>query len=335
MNAMCKSLRFSLLLFFCFSLFLTAAHAQDNLGSDEQEQKFRMRIRLRAIDPFKGTPPPPGTITVLGRSVVKSVAGGAGNVEPFFSAIKNEKIRNDLGLSGEQVAKIRSIQGELQTQMLLKGGRYMARFKKMTEADHEALEKELTGEIEAITNKLKSVVTEEQLQKSRTLIFQATGGVDSPLSGLDSLATLNLSEEQKAKAGEVYAKMEKERLALMEEGIKLAEKAAALGGVKMSDEDAERMLKEAEMFEAKVYASGRKIGEAIRPILTAEQRDLAVRLVANRPSYLPPLPKGLRMQLGDQGYRPGEDAWQPGQGVPEEYRKKEEEDDRRRFPSAG
>ncbi|MGL4941853.1 MAG: hypothetical protein ACRC46_01520 [Thermoguttaceae bacterium] len=287
------------------------------------------RNTRRPPDPFGGKMPPAGTVSIIGRSVIKSAATGGSNNIPLMAAVNDERVRKDLGLSDEQVGQLKTIRDEINAQVLLKGSQYVLRFQKMTPEDAAKIEQDLSGEIKSFTNRIQSVATPEQLQKSRTLVFQSIGGLDSPIANPDTLEALNLTDDQRKKITATMDSLEKERIELMEEGLRLAEKAVSLGGPNMSQEDRDKLRLEAQALEAKVFASGVKVGDAIRPFLTEEQKTLAVRLMANRPSYLPPLPRQLRGRVNvDEEYRPGPDSWQPGQGTPEDAKP------RRGFPRA-
>lgn len=292
--------------------------AQEPSLSQEVERNVQRESR-RGRDPFQGKTPPPGTVSIIGRSFVKSVADGRGNIGPLLGAVGDKNLRDDLGLSDEQTAKLKVIRDEMRGQMMVKGGQYALRFNNMTEADYGQIEQDISGELKELEAKVLAVVTPEQVQKSRTLVFQATGGIDSPFGNVDTLSTLNLTDEQKEQTRKTMAAMDKERLELLEDGLKLAEKVVAAGGPRMSKEDRERLEKEIRLFENRVYESGKKLGDSIRPLLTEEQKTLATRLMANRPKYLPPLPRRFRARLGEEtDYVPGSDSWQPGQGAPEE-----------------
>lgn len=297
---------------------VVVALGQDNPSGAALRQGLEQRVG-GAPNPFGGSPPPPGTVSILGRSLVKSGAMGGANNIPIMAATRDERVRAELGMTQEQVNKLKTIQSESSAQLLLKGAQYAMRFKKMTPDDHAQLEADISKEVDYFTKKIQAVVTPEQLQKSRTIVFQSVGGLDSPVLHVDALETLDLTAEQREKAKQVMDSLEKERLELLEEGLKLAEKAVALGGPNMSPEDREKLRLESRALEARAYASGAKVGDAIRPFLTEEQKAKAVRLIANRPSFLPPLPRQLRERGGadDPGYRPGADSWQPGQALPD------------------
>ncbi|HBT75708.1 MAG TPA: hypothetical protein DEB39_02015 [Planctomycetaceae bacterium] len=320
------------------AIFPTVLAAQDSSQDAAAPQQSERRDR-RAANPFGDGPPPAGTVSIIGRSFVKAAATGGANNAPFLAAIRDERVRKDLGLSEEQTEQLKRLRDEMNGQALLKTPQYALRFKKMTPAEFEAIEKDISREIQSYTDRIREIATEEQMKKSRTLVFQTVGGLDSPIVGPDLLEALDLSEEQKEKSRGIFEATEKERLALLEEGLKLAEKATAAGGEnKMSPEDREKFKQEAKLFEEKIFASGAKMGEAIRPLLSEGQRNLAARLMANRPDYLPPLPRQIKERLGhEDAYRPGEHSWQPGQGVPESREEDAEQaagkkDGKRGFP---
>lgn len=323
-------------LFFVFLTFFTffaveVAPSQTAESDQQRRERRERRVRenqQRQENLFNGRPPA-GTATVVGRSVIYSINGGFGNSMILLEAARNRDFRNDLGLSESQAAEMKAARNEIQMQTLLLAPKYVDRFKKMTESDHPAIQEDIIKEIRRIDERVQGIVTTEQKAKARTLTFQAMGGLDSPMINMDSISALNLSDEQKEKAGEAFKSMEKERIAQMEEGLKLIEKAIEKGGANMSEEDRRALEEEGRALQSRIIATGKTLGTKLRAHLTAEQIELEKHLMANRPAYLPRLPRQMRGDFTEQ-YSPGLDSWTPGQGAPED--RSEEKRRRRPFP---
>ncbi len=304
-------------------------------ASQEPNQDRRARAERRAKEVqqrqeaiFKGKPPA-GTAQVVGRSVLYSIDKGFGNTMALLEAADNPNISKELGFTDDQVATMKAAKGEMRVQMLMLAPKYVNRFKTMTDADHQAIQEDIQKELEAINQRVEGLVTPEQKTKARTLVFQAMGGVESPLINMDALSTLNLTDEQKEKARASFKEMEKERLAQMEEGLKLVEKAIEKGGMNMSPEDRKAIEEEGRALQSRIIATGKKLGDDLRTHLTDEQRNYEKSLIANRPAYLPRLPRQMRGDFTEQ-YSPGLDSWVPGQGTPKD--RSDEKKRRRPFP---
>ena len=263
---------------------------------------------------FEGGRPPAGTISVVGRSFIHSINNGFGNTMAIMDAARNQNMRTELGLDDDQTNQLRTLQGEMQLKMMMLVPQYANRFKSMTDADHAKIQADIEKELKEVTDKVTNVVTSEQQQKARTVVFQTLGGLDSPVMNLDAMSALNLSEEQKNRVKKTFDELEKERLTLLEDGLKLAEKAMKLGAPNLSPEDRRMLDEERLALEARAFASGKKLGDALRVHLTDSQRELEKKLLANRPGFLPPLPRQMRPEA-EAGYAPGADSWRPGQGA--------------------
>ncbi|MGL4595027.1 MAG: hypothetical protein ACRCUY_09890 [Thermoguttaceae bacterium] len=275
-----------------------------------------------------GFTPPPGTVSVVGRAAIMQMEKGFANTFVLLSAGRDQNVRNTLGFSEEQAETLKSLNEELRGQMLADMPKYLVRFQSMTPNDHAAMQKEIEMKMEEISNKVEKVTTPEQKQKARTLVFQGMGGLESPVINLDAMSALNLSDAQKEKMKGTFKELEAERLAQLEEGIKLAEKAMALGGpAGMSAEDRKKIEEERKALEVRIFATGKKLGEKLRVQLTSEQIELEKNLIANRPAFLPKLPGPMRV-VDDATYKPSQNSWTPGQGAPE----RQNERTRKPFP---
>ncbi|MDR3111486.1 MAG: hypothetical protein LBU65_17580, partial [Planctomycetaceae bacterium] len=220
---------------------------------------------------------PSGTVTVLGRSFVKSASSGTAAIAPFLASVRDKRVRDDLGLSQEQVDKIKAVQDDMNGNTLMKTAKFAMRINNADDKTKAEMEKEILDDIKGFEKRILAVATPEQLNKSRTLVFQTLGGLDSPFGNVDTFTALNLSDEQKEKAKSAIDRMEKDRLELLEDGLKIAERAMAAGGPNMSQEDRDKFEKEIRLLETRVYESGKRVGDVVRPILTEEQKTLAIR----------------------------------------------------------
>lgn len=289
--------------------------------TDQSRQERRERRERRAREAqrrqealFQGKVPP-GTATVVGRSVISSTNKGFGTTAALLEAAGNANIRNELGLTDEQAAGLKAARDELRFQMLMTAPKYVDRFKTMTEADHRAIQQDIEKELAGIQAKVDNLVTPEQRKKAQTLVFQGIGGLDSPIINLDAMSALDLSDEQKEKMKGTFKEMESERIAQMEEGLKLAERVVQLGGVNMSPEDRKALEAEGRTLQTRIMATGQNLGNRLRAHLTDAQKDKEKQLLANRPAFLPRLPRQMRGDFTG-GYAPGLGSWMPGQGAP-------------------
>jgi hypothetical protein len=301
---------------------------------DQQRKEYRERrerdAQQRSEALFQGKPPA-GTATVVGRSVINSVSNkGFGNTIAILEMAKNRNVCNEMGFSNEQADALKTARDVVHAQIFMNAPKYVHRFKTMGEADHKMIQEDLEKDIQRITDHVESLTTPEQKKNVQKLVFQGMGGLNSPIINLDTMSTLNLTEEQKKKAEATFKEMESERVAQMEDGLKLIEKAISLGGVNMSPEEKAKIEAEGKALETRILVTGKILGDKLRTHLTDEQRELEKNLLANRPKYLPPLPRQLRGDFTGQ-YSPGLDSWTPGQGAPKD--RSEEKKRRRPFPT--
>lgn len=303
-------------------------------SSDSAQQRRERRLKreqeaqTRLDGMFKGQMPE-GTATVFGRAMIGSITdSGFGNSIMLLEAGKHKVLSDELGLNQEQFSRMQFARDEIQMAVLVNTPKYVNRFKSMTEADHQSIQKDLQADFKRIADHMDSITTPEQKEKTNKLMFQTLGGLDSPVMNLNTMQVLKLSDEQKEMAKKSFEEMEAERVAQMEEGLKLIEKAVKLGGANMSEEDRAKIEAEGKALEARIIATGKKLGDKLRIHLTDEQRELEKSLIASRPSFLPRLPAHMR---GDYtgASSVGLDSWAPGQGAPKDGREKRR---RRPFP---
>ena len=285
----------------CFILFITL------LSLTASGQRFGGP--MRAI--FQEQPPPPGAVTVLGRSFVRSFQNGFGNSLALLIGSDDNNVQQELGLTDTEVNSIQLIKA----QMLLNAPKYATRFKTMTEADQKSIQADLERDMERIAESFNNLLSPDRKEKAQKLVFQSLGGLESPMTSLSSMEVLNLSEDQKKKMQTVFDEMQKERHAQMEASFQLIEQAVALGGPNMSSEDREQLRREGEKLRTQIFSTGKKLAGRLRQHLTTEQLEQEKQLLASRPAFLPRLPKQMRENT-ENGYRPGVDSWRPGQDVP-------------------
>jgi len=270
-------------------------------------------------NPFGDGPPPPGFVAAFGRAYILAGYNGPINSVPLMHAIDQPEVRKELGLSDNDVRKLRARRDEATLAMINRMGEYYSKGQEFSPDDAKKLQAEVESELANFGTKIESSVSPEQWGKARTLVFQVTGGLNSPILGPDSLAMLDLDKAQQEKAKRIFKEMEAERLAVLESGLAMIEKDIAQGGPKKSEEDAVAGEKEQKALEARMWATSKKLGAQMREILTDEQRRRVDHIMTTRPAFLPPLPPQLQ---GDQDgeYKPGADSWQPGDGAPAKIR---------------
>ena len=286
----------------------------------------QQRVRGPMRDIFQGQPPPPGAVTVLGRSFIGSMQNGFGNSLVMLIGSEDQNVRQELGITDAEAASIQLVKA----QMLLNAPKYANRFKTMTEEDYKGVQADLERDMGKVNDFFNSSLSVERKEKVQKFAFQSLGGIDSPMISLNSMEVLNLSEDQKKQLKGTFDELYEERAAQMEAGFKLIEKGIALGGPNMSQEDREKLEKEGRELEAQIFVTGKKLAERLRLHLTAEQLALEKELIASRPAFLPRLPRQMRENTEPSagGYVPGAGSWRPGQELPFQI----QEPGTRRFP---
>ena len=268
-------------------------------------------------DMFRGQTPPPGAVTVLGRTFFGALENGFGNSLALLIGSDDQNVRRELGLTDTEANSIQLVRA----QMLMNSPRYAARFQSMSEEDKQSIQQDLSRDIGRITTALENALAPERKEKVQKLVFQSLGGLDSPMVSLSSMEPLNLSEEQKKKMQSVFDEMKEERVSHMESMLKMAEKVVAVGGPQnLSEEEREQLRKEGEALRDQSFAAAKKLAERLRQHLTPAQLELEKQLIASRPAFLPPLPpqqqraENTAESSGNSG--PNERSWQPGKEMP-------------------
>jgi hypothetical protein len=284
-------------------------------------------------DMFQGQTPPPGAVTVLGRSFLGSLQTGFGNSLALLIGADDQNVRRELGLTDAEVNSIQLVRA----QMLMSAPMYATRFKSMTEENQKSIQDDLLRDMGRITTAFDKALAPERKEKVQKLVFQSLGGLDSPFIGPSSMEVLNLSGDQKKKIQSVFDEMQEERVAHMEKMLKMAEKVIAAGGPQnLSQEEREALDKERRELEEQSFMTARKLADRLRKHLTPEQLALEKQLIASRPAFLPGLPRQMRRdentnETNGGEYAPGANSWRPGQALPVQV---QEQKGTGRFPRA-
>ena len=158
--------------------------------------------------------------------------------------------------------------------------------------------------------RVSKVLKPEQMTKAREVTFQLSGGLNSPVLGVRTLETLNLTDTQKEQVRKIMAERDTENRSIMQ-------------GFDRRNATPE----EWEKFRTEMEARNKKYTEQVAALLTPEQKAKAEKLTAEAPALreklgIPaPGQPGQRVQgqqRGQQGggYAPGAQSWRPGQDVP-------------------
>lgn len=276
----------------------------------------QMRGPMR--DMFQGQTPPPGAVSVLGRSLFGAIDNGFGSSLALLISSDDRNVRQELGLTETEANSIRL----LRAQMLVHAPQYANRFRTMTEENRQGIQQDLSRDLGRISAALDNVLAPERKAKAQKFVFQTLGGLDSPMINLSSMEALNLSDDQKKKMQSVFDEMREERVGQMETFLKAGEKVIAAGGPQnLSPEEREELDKVRRELESQSFETAKKLADRLRQHLTPAQLELEQQLVASRPAFLPGLPRQMRKgenvgKSEDGIYTPGANSWRPGQELP-------------------
>ena len=268
-------------------------------------------------DMFQGQPPPPGAVTVLGRSFFGAMENGFDSSLALIVGADDPNVRQELGLTDTEVNSIRL----LRAQMLMNAPQYANRFRTMTEETRAGVQADLSRDMGRITEFVNNSLPQERRDNVQRLVFKTLGGLDSPIINPNTVEVLGLSDTQRGQIKTVFDEMREERVAQMEKMLGMAEKVIAAGGPQnLSEEEREQLRKEGQEFEAKIFETSKKLAERLRQHLTPAQLEKERQLIASRPGFLPPLPRQLRQENQENttegdGFAPGDRSWRPG-GAP-------------------
>ena len=277
---------------------------------------------------FQDQPPPPGAVTVLARSFIEAGEGGFANTFVLLAGANDQNVRRELGLTDAEVANI----NVLTMQLALQAPQYAQRFRTMTEETRQDVQNSLVRDMGRITRSLSDALPPERHENVQRFLFQAAGGIDSPLITLHSMEALNLSEEQKTRMRGIFDEVRAERLAPVERALEMIEKVIAAGGPEnLSEEEREELEREGRElqghFENQMWETSRRLADRLRQQLTPEQLELERQLMASRPNFLGPLPPQMQRDRADAEaetvepsesdfFIPGDDSWRPGDALP-------------------
>lgn len=262
---------------------------------------------------------PPGMITTVGRSINNSLDKG---IIGTVMLIGREEIRNAIGITETQSKEIETIRTTTQSQAFTKIPELFKRFNNATEDDKKIIQNDLETYFQNHIDKINSVITPEQQTKMKQLVFQTTGGLNSPLISKDTLDVLNLTGEQREKAEIIIEQTKSERNEKIEELIKLNEKRIQQRFErknKITKEEREAEKKEQETLLKELAAIGKKNGYRLKALLNNQQLQQSEELINNIPDFLP---KSPFLFNNESPYIPNQDSWKPGQDVPESEKNK-------------
>lgn len=228
----------------------------------------------------------------------------------------NAEVKAAVGLSDEQVKKIEDLQREFRESASPPGN-----FGQMTEEERTKAFEAMRKRMDEHQEKIKAVLTEEQLKKFNVARFQISGGLEARGPQLfQSLDALGLTAAQKAKMEEISKEMgEKMRSVFPPPGE----------GERPSREEMQKKMSELDA----------EIKSKISGVLTEEQKKLAAQLTEEGKELRDSVRQSFRdrreggRQRGGEGeYRPGRDSWRPGQGAGNRSEDRPRQGNRRGFP---
>jgi hypothetical protein len=275
---------------------------------------------------FSGMKLPSGLLTTVARSYHNSIEKGLPDAFVIFESARREELRTALGITENQKREIETFQSAMQIQIVTKIPELMKRFNDSNENDQKTIQNDLETDIQKFVDKINSIVTPEQQSKAKMLVFQATGGLNSPLLGKDTLDILNITGEQREKAEIIIEQAKAERKEKVEELMKIIEEQITKNK-ELSKEEKDELRKKRQTLFNELIAIGKKTGDRLKAFLKKQQQQKAEDLIANAPDFLPKLPINNN---SDSLYIPNADSWKPGQGVPDS--EKDKRKNRKTFP---
>ncbi|MDR3183038.1 MAG: Spy/CpxP family protein refolding chaperone [Planctomycetaceae bacterium] len=258
--------------------------------------------------------------------------GPGGQNNPIGNIWQNDALKAELKLTDEQVAQLKKLSDELrpQRQPQRSGSREQAGPGGNNQPPAPPSREDFEKRMDDFQAKVNQILTPEQQAKSKVLLFQGFGGLDSPFLGARTLNALNLTDEQKAKIKAI----EEQR------GEKMRTVFQGFRDLSQEERDKRR---------AELEASGKTFTEQIKAVLTPEQKAKGEQWTAEGKSVREKLglpEPGQRndrnrgeargdgeRRRGGSEYRPGAGSWQPGQGAQGQAAQGEQGDQpKRRFP---
>ena len=237
-------------------------------------------------DMLQGQTLPPGTITVLGRSMFNALENGHGNALALLLNVNDQDVQQALGLSNEETDTLRA----LRTQMFLGAGLYANRFRNMSEENQRSLQEDITRDLGRMSAQISNALPPERQENVQKMVFQTLGGLDSPIINISSMEALDLSADQREKMREIFDETRRERAAQVDTMLEMMERAMAANNVPdLMPDDQEEWEKQRQEYDARMNEMTQRMAERLRPILTPHQLEQGQRLIVARPAFLPNL----------------------------------------------
>lgn len=259
-----------------------------------------------------GGPGGPGGMMGGGRMGATMMDGGGG----FERLLRDDQIRQDVGLSEDQVQKLTALRDEMRN---APRPQFTPPDPNASQEDRMKAMQQMRTEMEKRVaeqrSKVEAILTTDQRKKVEVIAFQAVGGLNSPRLRTELLAPLNLTDAQKA---QIKKLTEEAEVAQREMFASMGPRPGQGGG------SPEEMRGRFEEMRTKMEALGQKTADQIKAVLTPEQKALGEKLTTEGAALRERLGAqqqqrgrgGNNPQEGGEGYRPGENSWQPGQGTP-------------------
>ncbi|MCL2306506.1 MAG: Spy/CpxP family protein refolding chaperone [Planctomycetaceae bacterium] len=247
---------------------------------------------------------------------------------PGLAILFSEENRQDIGLSDKQVEDIRAAFRDMRPQQ---GQAFPGR--DATEAERQKFREQMQERLNETIKKVESILTKEQLEKSRIRAFQAGQGFGSLGMSPFAQAALDITDSQREKIrGFQQESMDKMRT-FMEQN------RPATSVADMTPDERRQYFESMQPKMRQFMEENRKEMETkIQGILTDAQKKLGEKFISETPDYIQKAieagPRGpMNRGGGGQqepggGYRPNAGSWRPGQGVPSRGETPE-----KRFPS--
>ncbi|MCL2348863.1 MAG: hypothetical protein FWC50_11470 [Planctomycetaceae bacterium] len=216
---------------------------------------------------------------------------GGGMMMGAAGVLMNEDARKELGITDDQEKKLTEARDQMRASFAPpQGGPGQrpdpAQMAQMRE-QMQKMQTEMRANIEKILNK-------DQVEKLDVMVFQRSGGLDSPMANNETLRALGLNDEQKKKIDAINEKAFAEMRDMFGAGGSPRD---------MSNEERQAMRD-------KMQKSRDARAAEVKAVLTPDQVEKAVKLMDNVPDYL----KARPGQGGRGGQGGGFGNYQPGQG---------------------
>ena len=231
------------------------------------------------------------------------MGGGPGGLGMVF---QNPEFIKMLELTPAQTDSLRNVMTEIGNDMRTQMEQMRAAGTPPTPDEMRQRMERFFGEVQS---KVDQVLKPEQQTKIREVTFQLTGGMNSPMMGVRTLETLNLTDAQKEQVRKITAERDAARMTAMQ-GVDFRN---------MTPEDRSKMFADGQ-------ARDKQFTDKIVALLTPEQKAKAEKLTVAAPELrqklgMPEPGQGPGQQRGRQeGSRgpqgPGANSWRPGQEMP-------------------